>query len=62
MKVLPAKDGSFDTEVILERGLNVITIEGSKRYSRTTTVHRRVILEKDQNKRISGLSTGVARN
>jgi len=41
--VLLGPDGTFETEVALERGLNVITVEGAKRYSRSATEFRRVI-------------------
>jgi hypothetical protein len=44
-EVLLSKDGSFETEIALEKGLNVITVEGAKRYSRTTKTYRRVVLE-----------------
>ena len=43
--ILTKSDGSFDTEVMLERGLNLITVEGAKRYSKTAVAYRRVILE-----------------
>lgn len=43
--VLLAQDGKFEQEVALERGVNVITIEGAKRYSKKATAYRRVILE-----------------
>jgi transcriptional regulator with XRE-family HTH domain len=43
--ILTKADGSFDTEVMLERGMNLITVEGAKRYSKTATEYRRVILE-----------------
>lgn len=46
--VLQSKDGMFEVEVALERGLNVITIESSKRYSKTTTQYRRVVLGADR--------------
>jgi transcriptional regulator with XRE-family HTH domain len=44
-EVLLSKDGTFETEIALEKGLNVITVEGQKRYSRTTKTYRRVVLE-----------------
>ena len=44
-EVLLGQDGAFETEVALEKGLNVITVEGQKRYSRTTKTYRRVVLE-----------------
>ncbi|NBS41367.1 hypothetical protein EBS80_01790, partial [bacterium] len=48
-KVLLNTDGSFATNVSLERGLNVIKIEGTKRYSRTNVEYRRVVLEAEKN-------------
>ncbi|MBM5789602.1 helix-turn-helix domain-containing protein [Candidatus Parcubacteria bacterium] len=47
-KVLLDKEGAFEMEVALERGLNVIKIESVKRYSKTHTEYRRVILEQDR--------------
>ncbi len=44
-RVLMLSDGYFEKEVVLERGLNVITIEGSKRYSKSAITRRRVILD-----------------
>lgn len=46
--VLLNSDGSFETRVTLERGLNVITVEGAKRYSRSSVEYRRVVLEADK--------------
>jgi len=46
--VLLRADGTFETDVALERGLNVITVEGAKRYSRPAAVHRRIILVQDR--------------
>lgn len=43
--VLPSADGTFTTTVILERGQNVITIEGKKRYSRPAVTHRTVVFD-----------------
>ncbi len=45
--ILLNSDGSFLTEVSLERGLNMITVEGSKRYSKSAKEYRRVIFEQD---------------
>ena len=47
-EILLSKDGAFETEVALERGLNLITVEGAKRYSRPATIYRRVILKQEQ--------------
>jgi hypothetical protein len=44
-EVLLNSDGTFEMEVALERGINVITVEGAKRYSQTSTEYRRVVLE-----------------
>lgn len=46
--VLLDQEGKFELDVALERGLNVITIEGAKRYSRPATIYRRVMLDQDQ--------------
>lgn len=46
--VLLTKTGSFEVEVALERGLNVIKIESVKRYSLPSIEWRRVILQQDQ--------------
>ncbi|TAK04272.1 helix-turn-helix domain-containing protein [Patescibacteria group bacterium] len=43
-------DGTFATDVMLERGLNVITVEGAKRYSKTASLYRRVILDQEGEK------------
>ncbi len=58
-KVLPATDGTFTAEVALERGLNVIAIEGATRHSRKTTIYRRVVLEQDEPRQFGILSTSV---
>jgi len=47
--VLLDSDGTFETAVSLERGLNVIKVEGAKRYSRISTEYRRVVLEAEKN-------------
>lgn len=47
--VLLSSDGHFDQEVALERGVNVITVEGARRYSKKATAYRRVILDHKQN-------------
>lgn len=47
--VLINSDGTFETELSLERGLNVIKVEGAKRYSRVATEYRRVVLEAEKN-------------
>lgn len=46
--VLLGADGTFETSVSLERGLNVIKVEGAKRYSRVSTEYRRVVLEAEK--------------
>ncbi|PJA47267.1 hypothetical protein CO172_02355 [Candidatus Uhrbacteria bacterium CG_4_9_14_3_um_filter_36_7] len=43
--VLPDQNGFFYSEVILTHGTNVITIEGSQKYSKSATLHRYVIFE-----------------
>src|SRR3989339_405368 len=40
--VLLSKEGLFEQEVSLERGMNTITVEGAKRYSDKAVVYRRV--------------------
>lgn len=54
-EVLAHPDGRFETDVALERGMNVIRIESAKRYSRTATVYRRIVLE--QTARAAALGT-----
>ena len=44
-KVLPDSQGIFQTEVNLERGVNIITIEASERYSKKQTIYRTVVFE-----------------
>ncbi|PJA45579.1 hypothetical protein CO174_02650 [Candidatus Uhrbacteria bacterium CG_4_9_14_3_um_filter_50_9] len=46
--VLLSTNGFFETQVALERGVNVITIESTKRYSRPAVEHRHVVLEQDR--------------
>lgn len=43
--VLPSRDGLFTATVTLERGLNIITVEGKKRYSRPAVVYRTVMFD-----------------
>ncbi|MBI4713676.1 hypothetical protein HY771_00605 [Candidatus Uhrbacteria bacterium] len=42
------KKGAFEFEIALERGLNVIKIEGMKRYSKPAIEYRRVLLNQDK--------------
>jgi transcriptional regulator with XRE-family HTH domain len=56
--VLLNTDGTFKAQIPLERGLNVIKIEGAKRYSRVTTEYRRVMLETDRDTAV--LPSGLA--
>ncbi len=51
--VLSNSDGTFESSVLLERGLNLIKIEGAKRYSRSSTEYRRVVLEEAKNTALS---------
>ena len=44
-QILLNQDGTFVAQVDLERGLNLITVEAKKRYSRTSRVDRRVVFE-----------------
>ena len=48
IEVLLSKDGTFEIEVALERGLNVIAVESTKRYSKPATEFRRVVLGQDR--------------
>lgn len=47
LNILLSQDGSFQTEVALERGVNLIMIESTKRHSRPATEYRRVVLKQD---------------
>lgn len=38
-------DNTFETILDLERGLNVITVEAKRRYSRSAVIYRRVVFE-----------------
>lgn len=44
---------AFATTVDLSRGLNVITIEAQRRYSRTAVIYRRVVFDTSENAPIS---------
>lgn len=44
LDVLLSQDGTFEVDVALERGLNVIAIESQKRYSKPAMEFRRVVL------------------
>lgn len=57
--ILINKDGSFEAEVDLDRGLNMIVVQAKKRYSKTSTVFRRVVL--DNQTTVIGIS-GVDKN
>lgn len=46
--VLLNRDGTFEEEIALERGVNVISIEGKKRYSKSKEIYRRVVLERER--------------
>jgi transcriptional regulator with XRE-family HTH domain len=56
-KVLPGPDGAFETQITLERGLNVISVEGATRHSRKAVVYRRIVLEQEEPRRLGSLST-----
>lgn len=47
-EILLTKNGAFDVEIALERGVNLIKIESVKRYSRPSIHYRRVILQQDR--------------
>jgi cytoskeletal protein RodZ len=48
IEVLMTKNGEFEFEVALERGVNIIKIEGTKRYSKPAVEYRRVLLNQDR--------------
>ncbi|MEA3272381.1 MAG: helix-turn-helix domain-containing protein [Patescibacteria group bacterium] len=43
--VTPHSDGSFNEEVDLQRGLNLIKISASKKYSKEKVIYRKIIFE-----------------
>ncbi|KKW44113.1 MAG: XRE family transcriptional regulator [Parcubacteria group bacterium GW2011_GWA2_56_7] len=43
--VLPDQTGRFMHTIVLERGTNIVTIEGRKRYSRPAVVYRTVVFD-----------------
>src|SRR3989339_1410825 len=43
--ILLSQNGTFETDIALERGLNVISIESAKRYSQPAIEYRRVVLQ-----------------
>ncbi len=45
---LLSQTGFFDVDVALERGMNVIEITSTKRYSKPAVEYRRVVLEQDR--------------
>lgn len=47
-EILLTKNGTFDVQIALERGVNLIKIESVKRYSRPSIQYRRVILQQDR--------------
>ena len=47
-KVLPDQNGIFETEVYLERGLNIISIEAAERYSKKAIIYRTVVFEETE--------------
>ncbi len=48
VRVLLSQDGAFETSVALERGLNIIEIESTKRYSKPAMEYRRVVFQQDR--------------
>jgi hypothetical protein len=44
-RVLTSDDGKFETQIMLERGLNVITVKSKKRHSDFAAVYRTVIFD-----------------
>ena len=47
INVLLSQNGTFETDIALERGLNVISVESTKRYSQPAIEYRRVVLQQD---------------
>lgn len=45
--VIPDLEGNFTTEITLERGLNVITVEAKTRHSKKAAVYRKVVLKQE---------------
>src|SRR3989339_301454 len=52
-EVVISDDNRFQTMVDLSRGLNVITVEAERRYSRTAVIYRRVVFDAEQTTPIS---------
>lgn len=48
MPALINSDGYFNVPVALERGINVIVVEGANRHSRSYTIYRRVIFDESE--------------
>lgn len=44
-QVIVNADYTFETTIDLERGLNIITVEAKRRYSRSAVIYRRVVFE-----------------
>lgn len=43
--VMPHSDGSFDVELDLQKGLNLIKISAAKKYSKENIIYRKIIFE-----------------
>ena len=52
-EVVISDDNRFQTMVDLSRGLNVITVEAERRYSRTAVIYRRVVFDAEETTPIS---------
>jgi hypothetical protein len=57
--VLLAQDGTFEKEIALERGVNVLHIEGAKRYSNLIKQYRRVIFDNGKTVGLTPASTAI---
>ena len=51
--VLLNTDGHFNVPIALERGINVIAVEGATRHSRSSVVYRRVIFDESATEQLS---------
>ncbi len=59
-EVLTRQDGTFEADVALQRGLNVVTVEGAKRYSLPAETYRRIILEETTQNALGSLPSLTA--
>lgn len=52
-EIVISNDDRFESTVDLSRGLNIITIEAERRYSRTAVIYRRVVFDADETVSVS---------